>query len=394
MYVKFDHFPEISNTIGDEIIKRLLSNFAERLISCLRAGDTVAYWSGNKFVVLMPEINTVEEIAKIAQRIVRALEQPFKIDEHQLVLKNQIGIAIYPHDGEQVDTLLKNAELALARPPLEDSPCYQFYNSTMNVQASVLLQLEHSLYRALENEELLLYYQPQVNVNRGHIQGIEALLRWQHPELGIVSPASFLKLAEQTGLIIPMGEWVMKTACTQNKIWQSQGLPPLRVSVNLSSMQFQQPNLPLMVEKALSETGLEPHLLELEIDAATLAKNMEYSHHTLEQLQELGVYICIDHFASGFSSFDCLKKFPCHTLKIDRSFVQDLTKNPQDLAIILALVALGRGFNLRVVAEGVETRQQIELLRNLQCEQMQGFWFSRPLTAEDATKLLPLNWNN
>jgi diguanylate cyclase (GGDEF)-like protein/PAS domain S-box-containing protein len=393
MYVNFSHFSEISNTIGNELTNRLLYSFGERLSSCLRAGDTVAYWDDNKFAVLMPEIKTIEEVGKIAERIVHALEQCFKLDEHQFILKSNIGIAIYPQDGEQVDTLLKNADLALYRSHSEEHPHYQFYNPTMNSQALVLLGLEHSLCRALERQELLLYYQPQINVNSGQIQGIEALLRWQHPELGMVSPPSFIKLAEQTGLIIPIGEWVLKTACAQNKIWQSQGLPPLRVSVNLSSMQFQQPNLPLMVEEILSEVGLEPHLLELEINATTLTKNMEYSYHTLEQLQELGVYICIDNFATGFSSFDCLKKFPFHTLKIERAFVQNLKNEPQDLAIILALVALGRGFNLRVVAEGVETRQQIELLRSLQCEQMQGFWFSRPLAAEDATKLLPLDWN-
>lgn len=394
MYVNFDHFLEINNTIGNEQTNRLLYSFGERLSSCLRAGDTVAYWDSNKFAVLMPEIKTIEEVGKIAERILYALEQSFKLDEHQFILRNNIGIAIYPQDGEQVDTLLTNAEFALYRSHLEEHSHYHFYNPTMNSQASVLLRLEHSLYRALERKELLLYYQPQIDVNSGQIQGIEALLRWQHPELGMVSPASFIKLAEQTGLIVPIGEWVLKTACAQNKIWQSQGLPALRVSVNLSSMQFQQPDLPLMVEDVLSETGLEPHLLELEIKASTLAKNMDYSYHILEQLQELGVYLCIDNFATGFPSFDCLKKFPFHTLKIDRSFVQNLKNDPQDLAIILALVALGRGFNLRVVAEGVETRQQIELLRNLQCEQMQGFWFSRPLAAEDATKLLPLDWND
>lgn len=393
MYVNFSHFSEITKTIGNELTNRLLYSFGERLISCLRIGDTVAYWGENKFAVLMTEINTIEEVAKIAQRIVHVLKQGFKLDQHQLILQSNIGIAMYPQDGEQVDTLLKNADFALYCSHSEEYLHYQFYNSTINSQASVLLRLEHSLCQALEREELLLYYQPQINVNSGHIQGIEALLRWQHPELGMVSPPSFIKLAEQTGLIVPIGEWVLKTACTQNKIWQSQGLPPLRVSVNLSSMQFQQPNLPTIVEEILSDVGLEPHLLELEINATTLAKNMEYSSHTLEQLQKLGVYICIDNFATGFSSFDCLKKLPFHTLKIDRAFVQNLKNDPQDLAIVLALVALGRGFNLRVVAEGVETRQQIELLRSLQCEQMQGFWFSRPLAAEDATKLLPLEWN-
>jgi EAL domain-containing protein (putative c-di-GMP-specific phosphodiesterase class I) len=261
----------------------------------------------------------------------------------------------------------------------------------MNAQASTVMRLENLLQQALKQQEFKLYYQPQVNINNGQIQGIEALLRWQHPELGMVSPTSFIKLAEQNGLIVPIGEWVLKTACTQNKLWQSQGLSTLRVSVNLSSVQLQQPNLPFTIADILEETELEADLLELEINAAILMHNVEYSRHILSQLTDLGVRICIDDFASGFSALNYLKKLPFHTLKIDQSFIQQLRNDPQDVAIVSALVSLGRGFNLRVVAEGVETEQQIELLRSLHCEQMQGFWFSHPLTAEDTTKMLPFD---
>ncbi|WP_041619122.1 EAL domain-containing protein [Stanieria cyanosphaera] len=389
--LNLQRFTEINQTLGEELGNVLLANFAERLKTCLRMGDTVSYWGEDQFGILMPQISGVEEAAKISQRIIESLEKSFKIRNYKFSIKCNIGIAIYPQDGEQVNILLKNANQALSRTQEQGSYKYQFYSYSMNSQASVQLRLEALLHHALERDEFILYYQPQINVNSGNIQGVEALLRWQHPELGLVSPASFIKLAEQTGLIIPIGEWVLKTACTQNKVWQSSGIPPLRVSVNLSALQFQQPNLPGTVAKILHETDLEPNLLELEIAAVTLMQNIEYSQQILQQLNTLGVHISIDDFASGFSSLEHLKKFPFHTLKIDQSFVHDLKNDPKDLAIISALVSLGRGFNLRVVAEGVETQQQIDLLRSLECEQMQGFWFSRPLAAEDASKWLPID---
>jgi diguanylate cyclase (GGDEF)-like protein/PAS domain S-box-containing protein len=391
MYLNVDLYSEIKETLGDTLTKQLLYSFADRLKACIRTGDTIAYCGGDRFAVLMPQINTIEDVAKVSQRILDNLEEFFKVGENQLQLKSHIGIAIYPQDGEQVDTLIKNAQFALSRSHFKDSPRYEFYNSTMNAQASTVMRLENLLQQALKQQEFKLYYQPQVNINNGQIQGIEALLRWQHPELGMVSPTSFIKLAEQNGLIVPIGEWVLKTACTQNKLWQSQGLSTLRVSVNLSSVQLQQPNLPFTIADILEETELEADLLELEINAAILMHNVEYSRHILSQLTDLGVRICIDDFASGFSALNYLKKLPFHTLKIDQSFIQQLRNDPQDVAIVSALVSLGRGFNLRVVAEGVETEQQIELLRSLHCEQMQGFWFSHPLTAEDTTKMLPFD---
>ncbi|BAU65828.1 hypothetical protein STA3757_32200 [Stanieria sp. NIES-3757] len=390
--LNLQRFAEINQTLGEELGNILLANFAERLKTCLRIGDTVSYWGEDKFGILMPQISGVEEAAKISQRIIELLEKSFKIRNYKFSVKCNIGIAIYPQDGEEVNVLLKNANQALYRTQEQaNNYKYQFYSYSMNSQASVQLRLEALLHHALEKNEFILYYQPQINVNNGNIQGVEALLRWQHPELGLVSPASFIKIAEQTGLILPIGEWVLRTACTQNKTWQSLGIPPLRVSVNLSTLQFQQPNLPGMIAQILHETGLEPNLLELEIAAVTLMQNVEYSQKILQQLNALGVHISIDDFASGFSSLEHLKKFPFHTLKIDQSFVHDLKNDPKDLAIISALVSLGRGFNLRVVAEGVETQQQIDLLRSLECEQMQGFWFSRPLTAEDASKWLPVD---
>ena len=394
MYLNLVPYTEVSQTLEKKISNQLLFNFGERLKACLRAGDTVTYWGEDRFALLMPEISGVEEAAKIAQRIIDGLQQSFKIGEHQLDLETNIGIAIYPQNGDNAEPLMKNAEIAFSRAKVQSDRGYEFYSSTMNSQASVFLNLENLLQNALERDEFLLYYQPQVNVNSGNIQGIEALLRWDNPELGLVSPVSFMKLAEQTGLIIPIGEWVLRNACLQNKIWQSKGLPPLRVSVNLSNLQFQQPNLPALVAQILNDTELEAHLLELEISATTLMQNGEYASQILHQLRDLGVNISIDDFTSGFSCLHYLKRFPFDTLKIDQSFIKELRNNPQDLAIISALVELGKGFNLRVVAEGVETRQQIELLRHARCDQMQGFWFSRPLAPEDATKLLPFDEEN
>jgi diguanylate cyclase (GGDEF)-like protein len=392
LVVNIHNFTNVRNAISQEQKIILLSSFAERLKACLRFGDTVAYNEEDKFSILMEEIGTIQEIAKISQRILESLKQPFKIGEQQLGIMGNIGIAVYPQDGENATSLLKNADLALARTSEEKDNSYQFYNATMNSQNSVMLKLESFLQNALEKDEFILYYQPQINVNSGNIQGVEALLRWQHPELGLVAPTSFLNLAEQTGLIVPIGQWVLKTACQQNKLWHSQGFPPLRVSVNLSPLQFQQPDLPLVVGRILTETKLEPSLLELEIAASTIMDNLEYSYNILSQLQKLGVHISIDDVNTSYTSWERLKHIPFDTLKINRDFVRQLKNDPQDLAIISAMVALGRGFNLRVVAEGVETLQQIELLRSQECEQMQGFWFSRPLAAEEATKLLPFDY--
>jgi len=381
--IDINNFPSIQNILSEERNIILLSSFAERLNACLRYGDTVAYSGEDKFFILMQEASTIQEVAKISQRILESLQQPFKIGEQQLSIISNIGIAIYPQDGEDPVSLMENSTTALLRDSDLEKNGYQFSNLAMNSQNSVLLRLESFLYNALERDEFLLYYQPQVNINNGSIQGIE----------GIVSPSSFIDLAEQTGLIVQIGHWVLRTACNQNKMWLSQGFPQLRISVNLSPLQFQQPDLPLMVSKILKETELEPHLLELEISASTVLENLEYSYPILSQLKEVGVHISIGEFSTCHSSWKELKRIPFDTLKINRDFVQQLENKPEDLAIISAMVTLGKGMDIRVVAEGVETQEQIELLKSQECEQMQGFWFSRPLAAEEASKLLPLDYS-
>ena len=389
--VRINNFSNIRTVVSSDKQQVLLSNFTERIRACLRFGDIVAYGEANRFYVLMDNNASIQEVAKISQRILDSLQQPFKIGEQQLVISSSIGIAVYPQDAEDADSLVEGANSALEQAATETEYSYKFMSQNMNSQNSVMLKLESFLSNALERNEFILYYQPQINVNNGNIQGIEALLRWQHPELGLVSPSSFISIAEETGLIIPIGKWVLKTACEQNKLWTSQGLPPLRVSVNLSAIQFQQPDLPLLVQEVLTETELSPELLELEISATSVTDNLEYSHRILSQLQEMGVHVSIGDFSTTYNSWEQLKHLPFNTLKISRDFVRKLTNDPQDLAIISAMVSLGKGFNLRVVAEGVETQEQIEILRSQNCEQMQGFWFSRPLAAEEASKLLPLD---
>ena len=391
MYCKIDFLPDINATIGIENSNQLLANLGQRLSTCLRSGDTVVHWQEDKFALLMPQISGVEEVAKINQRIQKSIAQSFKIGETQVTTKSTSGIAIYPPDGNDVEILLAHANTALEQ-AYQNKSSYQFYDSAMNTQALVTLELETLLQQALEREEFKLYYQPQININTGKLEAVEALLRWEHPELGLVAPNNFIRAAEKTKLIIPIGEWAIRTACSQNKAWQSQGLPPSKITVSLSPVQFQQPNLAQKIADILAETALEPQLLELEIGAASLIQNIDHSQRLLQQLQTLGVHLAVDDFTAGFSYLEYLKQFPLNTLKIDRSLVQQLTDNPKDLAIVTALIELGKGFNLRVVAEGVETQAQIDLLRSLNCQQMQGFWFGRPLASEEASKLLPFNY--
>ncbi len=392
MFCNIDFLPDIRATIGIANSNQLLANLGQRLSTCLRSGDTVVHWQEDKFALLMPQISGVEEVAKINQRIQKSIEQSFKIGDIHITAKSTIGIAIYPQDGGDVDILLANANMALERAH-QHKISYQFYDGAMNTQALVTLELETLLQQALDKEEFKLYYQPQINIDTGKLEVIEALLRWEHPELGLVTPNNFIKAAEKSKLIIPIGEWAIRTACKQNKAWQSQGLPALKMTVILSSVQFQQPNLVQKIAEILAETALEPQLLELEIGAESLIQNIEHSQLLLKQLQTLGVHIAVDDFTAGFSYLEYLKQFPLNTLKIDRCLVQQLTNNPKDLAIVTALIELGKGFNLRVVAEGVETQEQVELLRSLNCQYMQGFWFSRPLAAEEASKLLPFNYS-
>ena len=390
MFCQLNSLTDIQAIIGTEKVNQLLSTLRERLKTCLRAGDTIIQWQEDKFALLLPQIVNVEEVVKINRRIQELIGQSFTIGETKVNANSTTGAAIYPQDGNNGEILLASANTALER-ARQNKNSYQFYDEAMNSQALVALEMEALLKQGLDKEEFRLYYQPQINVDTGKLEAIEALLRWRHPELGLVTPTNFIKSAEKSKLIIPIGEWAIRQACSQNKAWQSQGLPSAKITVSLSSVQFQQPDLTQKIAEILAETALEPHLLELEISAISLMENIDHSKYLLNQLHSLGVHIAVDSFTAGFSTLEYLKQFPLNTLKIDRSLVQQLTNNPQDLAIVSALIELSQGFDLRIVAEGVETQEQVDLLRQLDCQQMQGYWFGRPLAADEASKLLQLN---
>ncbi len=388
MFLDLDRFKKINDTLGHAAGDRLLEIFAARINDTLGGNDTVARWGGDEFTVLLPDINSPEDAVKTAQRIQESLKPVFKLEEQSLHITSSIGIAIYPDDGEDAETLVKNADAALYRAKERGRNNYQFYNSTINPQGSQLLILESKLHDAPEQGEFEVYYQPRVNITTWKIQGMEALLRWHHPELGLIYPNTFIPIAEENGLIVSIGEWVLETACKQNKAWQDALQPDLRIAVNFSARQFQQFNLLKMVSDCLEKTGLEPKYLELEITESTAMQDMEYTKKVLTQLQNMGVQIALDDFGTGYSSLTYLKKFPLNILKIDKSFVSGLTNDLSERAIANAVATLGRDLNLNVVAEGVETKQQLECLRSLHCQEIQGYYFSPPLSANDASKLL------
>jgi diguanylate cyclase (GGDEF)-like protein/PAS domain S-box-containing protein len=395
MFLDLDRFNTINDTLGHAVGDRLLQEVAKRLSSCLRQNDILARWGGDEFTLLVSQTNSADEVAKIAQRILNVLKPAFNLEGYSqacrstsLHISSSIGITLYPQDGEDAETLLRNSAAALHRAKQQGRNNFQFYTAAMNSQACELLVLENELHHALKRREFVVYYQPQVNTTTAEITGMEALVRWQHPKFGLVAPDKFIPLAEETGLIVPIGEWVLKTACAQNKAWQDAGLPPLRVAVNLSVRQFQQPLLLNIVSQTLQETGLSPQFLDLEITETIAMQNVELTKAILSELHQMGVYLSIDDFGTGYCSLGYLKQFPLHTLKIDKSFVRDLATDPQNAGIINAIMMLGRGFNLRVIAEGVETEAEKDCLRSFQCEEMQGYLSSPPLPAEEATKLL------
>jgi diguanylate cyclase (GGDEF)-like protein/PAS domain S-box-containing protein len=390
MFCQLNLLPDIRNSIGAEQSDRLLTTLGERLNACLRSGDPAIRWQEDKFALLLPQVNDLEEVVKINQRIRQSIQQSYTLGKNQITIDCKTGITIYPQDGTDVEILLANANTALERAvKMKDS--YQFYDEAMNSQALVALELENLLEQALQREEFELYYQPQIDVNNGNINSVEALIRWQHPELGLVAPGNFIRTAEKTKLIVPIGDWTIRVASMQNQEWQAQGLTLSKVTISLSLVQFQQPNLAQKIDKILSETGLDASFLELEIGAVSLMDNIAYSRHTLEQLKSIGVKIAVDGFTWGFSAVEYLRYFALDTLKIDRHLVDRLSNSPQDLAIVTALIELGKGFGLRIVAEGVENQEQVDLLRSLGCNLMQGFWFGRPLAAKEAGKLLQLD---
>ncbi len=383
-----DRFKLINDTLGHQAGDRLIQQAVKRLNQCIREEDVIARWGGDEFALLLPQINSQADVSAIANRILSALQPPYNLENRPVHITSSMGIAIYPEHGEDAETLLKNADAALSQAKRQGRNNYQYYNLTFNSHSQKLLTLESLLHSALEREEFLLYYQPIVNIFTGKIVKMEALLRWHNPQLGIVAPCDFIPLAEENGTIIPIGEWVLKTACAQNKLWQTMGLSPIQMSVNLSVRQFQQPNLVSMIRDTLEQTQLHPSYLELEITESITLHDTQFAKATLMQLNQMGINLSMDDFGTGYSSLSYLKQFPFDTLKIDRSFIQDLHSASSDLAIVNAIITLGKGLDLNVVAEGVETEDLKDLLKKLNCQYIQGYLFSKPLPAAAATKLL------
>lgn len=383
LFVDLDRFKNINDTLNHHVGDKLLQSFTYRVLSCLSTDIFVSRWGGDEFTLIIKNFHTREEVEKIAISIKNSLKEPFSLLNYTLHITASIGISIYPQDAKNSDILINNADAALYRAKEQGRNNYKFYLSPVNQEKTFLLQLENSLYQALENNQFFLCYQPQINIATGKIHGLETLIRWEHPELGLISPSKFIPLAEETGLIIPIGEWVLETACRQNKAWQNAGLPSLRVAINLSPLQFQQDNFTEMVIKVLEKTKLDPQFLELEITESILMQDVESANKIINELLDIGVTFSLDDFGTGYSSLGYLKKFPFHTIKIDQSFIQDLSNNQKDLAIISAVVTIAKGFNMIVIAEGVETEEQLNFLKNLDCKIIQGMLFSGPLKTED-----------
>jgi diguanylate cyclase (GGDEF)-like protein/PAS domain S-box-containing protein len=391
MFIDLDQFKTINDSLGHETGDLLLQAAARRLEECVRETDTVARFGGDEFTILLDEITDSKDAVTVATKMLEALARPFVLAERELFISGSIGITCYPDDGGEVQVLLKNADAAMYRAKQQGRNNYQFFSADMNAHALENLVLTNDLRKALERDELLLHYQPRVALASGRITGVEALIRWRHPRLGLIAPMQFIPLAEETGLIEPIGEWVIKTACRQMQAWQASGLAPPRIAVNLSARQFRQANLPQRIVSILDETGLDARRLELEITESTVMHDPERARKMLAELHALGIAISIDDFGTGYSSLSYLKRFPIDYLKIDLSFVRELPHNPDDVAITQAIIAMANSLKLRVIAEGVETTEQRVFLHHEGCEEMQGYLFSRPRTAADLEALLREN---
>ena len=378
----------MNDTSGHAVGDAFLEAVAERLKSILREGETVARLGGDEFALLLPLVDHEDSVAAVARRILGSLREPHVLGGHEFHVPTSIGIAIYPNDGDDAETLLRDADVAMYKAKEEGGDSYRAYANEMNANIVERLVKENELRHALANEEFVVYYQPQIDSSSERVVGAEALVRWQHPSKGLVLPGEFISSLEDTGLIVPLGEWVLRTACMQNKAWQEAGLPPLHVAVNFSVRQLKQPDLVKMIARVLKETRLEPRYLELEITESIAMEDGNRAAEMLERLKEMGVRISIDDFGTGYSSLGYLKRFPIDTIKIDRTFVVDINAEADSAGIAAAIIAMATVINADVIAEGVETREQLRRLTELGCRVIQGFLFNKPMPAEEFAKIL------
>jgi diguanylate cyclase (GGDEF)-like protein/PAS domain S-box-containing protein len=387
LFVDLDRFKNVNDTLGHTIGDRLLQQVAGRIGACVRGTDTVARLGGDEFALILTNVQHDEDAQIVAQKILDALRPAFEVDGHEIYITASIGIACCPPSGEVAEMLLQRADVAMYSAKSLGKDTFQLYMPEMDAVAYERMVLENNLRRALERNEFLLYFQPQVSMEDHRIIGVEALLRWQHPELGLVSPIEFIPLLEETGLILPVGDWVLTEACRQAKLWLDGG-SPVRVAVNLSVRQFTQTDLAAKVERILNHTGLPAELLELELTESIFMENIDQNVHTLRRMKELGVSIAIDDFGTGASSLTYLKHFPIDTLKICQSFVLNVPTNSEDAAIASAVIGLAQNMSMVSVAEGVETTEQLAFLRERRCDHIQGFLFSKPMPAEELSQVL------
>lgn len=392
LFIDLDQFKKINDTWGHSVGDDLLRQVAQRLINCVGKEDMVSRLGGDEFTVISP-INTKNEAALAAEKIVKQIQKPFFIGNSEFYIKASIGISLYPTDGKDIDTLIKSSDIAMYRSKELGGNNYGFFTSSMNRSLEERVDLERLLYTALDHDEFVLYYQPQIDLRTGDIFGAEALVRWIHPQRGLIPPDQFISIAEETGLIVPIGDWVLRTACIQAKKWNREHHHPVHISVNLSVKQFIANNFIESVDRIIRETGVNPNLLEIELTETIILQSTESVITTMHQLKELGVRISIDNFGTGYSSLGYLKDFPIDSLKIDQSFIKSLTTNDKNIAIISAVIALARNLGLQSVAEGIETPEQLYFLQTEGCDLAQGYYYSRPLPVDQMSDLLdPSEW--
>jgi diguanylate cyclase (GGDEF)-like protein len=388
LFLDLDGFKHINDSLGHSIGDKLLQSVAERLITCVRSADTVSRQGGDEFVVLLSEMAQPEDAAITARRVLQAIAEPHLIDGHDLHVTASIGVSVFPDDGRDAETLIQNADTAMYQAKENGHQSYKFFTSAMNERAVARQSIEEGLRRALERHEFTLHYQPKINLKTRSITGAEALLRWTHPVRGPVSPGQFIPVAEDCGLILPIGNWVLSEACRQAQAWRDAGLPLGTMAVNISAMEFRDEHFLEGVFSILEETKLSPHSLELELTESVLMKRAESTEAVLAALKAKGVQVAVDDFGTGYSSLSYLRKFPIDSLKIDQSFVRQITTSPDETSIVTAILSMAQSLKLRVVAEGVETQTELNFLLAHNCEEAQGYYFSRPVPADQFAKLL------
>lgn len=386
--IDLDRFKVINDTLGHAAGDKLVVAVAQRLARAIRSGDTVSRLGGDEFALILQNLSKPRDAATVSQKVLETLAAPFEVEGHEIFVTASIGITLFPSDGETAEELLKNADSAMYRAKHQGRNNFQFYTAEMNARSGEVLRLENNLRRALERREFMLYFQPKADLSSGRVVGVEALLRWQHAELGMVSPEKFIPLMEETGLIVPTGEWVLQAACNQLRAWRESGVPGIPISINVSGRQFQERDLVSSITGIIRSSGVDPRLVELEITESSLMSSPDDAIQVLKALKSFGVQISVDDFGTGYSSLAYLKRFPIDALKIDRSFVQDITRDRDDAAIVTAVVNLAHSLNLTVVAEGVETEEQLSFLIANDCDQMQGFLLAAPLPGPACTELV------